>query len=335
MEPGVADQIRQRYESLVHQLGDPEVSPLTVARGFGQLGSIYRAYRLLPEAEECFASAVRFDPKNARWHYFLGHVTRSQGRLSESDASFRRTLELRPEDVPTLVWLAENALDQRDLEVAEQHFERAVRLRPQSARAHFGRGRVELERGEVRAALDHLEAALALQPEATPILYTLGLTWSRLGDPDQADSFFARVPDDDRARIPIAFDDPLLREVADLRESAQSFALSAQKAISQRRYDVAVRDLQRAVELAPERSDTRYNLAACLLLLDRRDEAQGHLERLVAIDPHYVQGFLLLGRVYTVSGDLEQAEQVLLRAQELDPGLTAGPLDEVRRLRGR
>ncbi len=322
MEPGVADQIRQRYESLVHQLGDPEVSPLTVARGFGQLGSIYRAYRLLPEAEECFASAVRFDPKNARWHYFLGHVTRSQGRLSESDASFRRTIELRPEDVPTLVWLAENALDQRDLEVAEQHFERAVRLRPQSARAHFGRGRVELERGELQAALAHLEAALALQPEATPILYTLGLTWSRLGDPDQAESFFARVPDDDRARIPIAFDDPLLREVADLRESAQSFALSAQKAISQRRYDVAVRDLQRAVELA-------------LLLLDRRDEAQGHLDRLVAIDPHYVQGFLLLGRVYTVSGDLEQAEQVLLRAQELDPGLTAGPLDEVRRLRGR
>ncbi len=335
MDPAVTEQIRRRHGTLIQRLEDPNATSAELARAFGELGAIYRAYRFIPRARTCYATAAAEDPDEVRWTYVLGHLERTAGNLAASDAAFQKALELSPGDVPTLVWLAENAFDQNRLDAAHDLFLEALARQSDCVKAHFGLARIALEHDELQAAVEHLEEARLLQDDATPIHYTLGLAWSRAGDPERASAFFDRVPDNDLARVPIAFDDPLMREVIDLRASAQSHAQRAQKAISQRRYEVAIGELERAVAIDPERPDTRYNLAASLLLVKRVDEARGHLEQLVESNPDYVQGYLLLARVFAVAGDLAAAEDLLRRAHDLDPQVAAGPLAEVQRLMNR
>lgn len=300
LDPEVAEQVRRPYDLLVKRLEIESSTPESLARAFGNLANVYRAYRFLPQARTCYAAAARLDPSSPRWAYLLGHLERSMGRIEASDTAFHTALGLLPEDVPSRVWLGENALDEGRLEEAHALFLEATELRPTCAKAHLGLARVSLERSQPEAAIAHLESALALQAGATQIHYALGLAWSRLGEPAKARTYFDRVPANDLARVTIAFDDPFMKEVLDLRVSAQTYALRAQKAISQGRYDMAIPDLERAVELDPGRADTRYNLSASLVLLQRFHEAQGHLEQLIQSNPDYVQGYLLLARLSTL-----------------------------------
>jgi tetratricopeptide (TPR) repeat protein len=332
-DPATEKQIRERYDFLLQRLRDPRTPASGLAWAYGQLGAVYHAYQLFPQARICYAEAVAQDPDEVRWLYALAHLERTEGRFAASNAAFDRVLVLRPDDVPTLVWLAENAFDEQRPEPSRAFFLQALARRPECVKAHFGLGRIALDQGAAAIAVAHLEDALALQDEATPIHYTLGLAWSRLGETLKARGFFRRVPASDLARIPVAFDDPLMQEISDLRSSAQSYARRGMRAIARRRFDVAIREFAHAVELNPERPDTRYNLAASLLQVGRRDEARRHLEELVGKRPDYAQGHVLLARMLTVTGELATAEDLLQQALELDPQLTAAhqALAEVRR----
>lgn len=319
LDPAAAEQFRQRHDFLERRLATPQANESGLAWAFGQLGVVYHAYRFLGEARDCYTLAMGYEPNEFRWAYLLGHVERTEGRFEDSDQAFRKALQLRPVDPPTLVWLGENALDQRRLDDAQLFFSEAIAVRPQSARAHFGLGRVALEQNVPKQAVLHLKEALTFQREATSIHYTLGLAWSRLGETEEAQSFFERIPKNDLARVPVVLDDPLIQEVGDLQASAQSYARRGMKAIAQERFTDAVRELSKSVEINPERPDTRYNLAASLLRLGHRDKARSHLEHLVEQHPNYAQGFVLHARLLMAGGDHEMAREIVERALAADP----------------
>lgn len=79
----------------------------------------------------------------------------------------------------------------------------------------------------------------------------------------------------------------------------------------------ALRDSERAMELAPEDSVARLRHANLLLTLGRFAEANADLRHLVQLDPLYSRGWFLLGRSYLVLGDTHQAELAFGRAYEI------------------
>ncbi len=76
---------------------------------------------------------------------------------------------------------------------------------------------------------------------------------------------------------------------------------------------------KKAVELAPDFSAARYNLALVYLKQEQRQLALDQLDALITLEPQGTSGYLLRARVRLEVEDLGHAAEDLERALELDP----------------
>jgi len=76
---------------------------------------------------------------------------------------------------------------------------------------------------------------------------------------------------------------------------------------------------KKAVELAPDFSAARYNLALVYLKQEQRQLALDQLDALIALEPQGTSGYLLRARLRLEEEDLGHAAEDLERALELDP----------------
>ena len=317
VDPVPRQQLLQRHAAVAELLRERVADAEELGPAYGQLGEVFHAYQDLESARTCYANSHSLQPELFRWTYLLAHAERTLGHYAEATIAFERALKLNPDDVPTLVWLAEIDLEQHRLSSAGSRFQQALSIDPQCVRAQFGLGMVALEHDEYGEAIGHLEQASAVQPAASSIQYNLGLAYRGLGDTTRAASFFDESST--RAQIPIAFQDPILEEVGDLRGSSSVYVRRGMMAANQGLFDAAVKEFKLAMEANPERPSTRYNFAGALLKLGRPQEALAQLEELVELDPAYTRGHVLLARVLAKGGHSDRAERHLRRASQVDP----------------
>lgn len=87
------------------------------------------------------------------------------------------------------------------------------------------------------------------------------------------------------------------------------------------RRDEALREVQRAAEIAPDHEYTVYGLASMLRELNRLDEAREAWLRVLRIRPDHAPALSDLGTYYSVKGNPDRAIAYLERAAAADPGL--------------
>lgn len=75
-----------------------------------------------------------------------------------------------------------------------------------------------------------------------------------------------------------------------------------------------------ARKLAPRNAPLRYRIAMAYIGAGLHADAQGHLERCIALDPHYPEAYTRLGNVHYLNRDLARADQLYRHALELDSG---------------
>ncbi|MGH6904883.1 MAG: adenylate/guanylate cyclase domain-containing protein [Geminicoccaceae bacterium] len=96
--------------------------------------------------------------------------------------------------------------------------------------------------------------------------------------------------------------------------------LKAEMLAQRGRHDEAIADGERAVALDPNDADSYVALAAALNLGGRAQEAMGHVERAMRLNPLYPPHYLYqLGLARFGLGQLDQAAEVLERAATLNP----------------
>lgn len=83
----------------------------------------------------------------------------------------------------------------------------------------------------------------------------------------------------------------------------------------------AIATLSRALELKPDRTDTRTNLGSALLAAERPGEAAEQLEFVVRLQPGNALASMLLGDALARQGRFPEAVAALERAAALDPGV--------------
>jgi len=310
------EQLRQRHAAVAALLRTGATEPEQLGYAFGQLGEIFHAYMDVTSAQTCYVNANALQPDVFRWAYLLGQAERTLGNHDAATSVFERALALRPDDVPTLVWLAEIDLEQHRLTSARRRFHQARAADPGCVKAYFGLGLVALEEDDYARGIGHLEKALAAQPEASPVLYNLALAYRGLRDMERAATLFEQSKE---PHTPISFEDPLLGEVGNLRESANVYVRRGMMAADRGHFTAATQEFGRALAANPERMATRYNFASALLKLGRRREALGQLQELIEQVPRYSRGRVLLAKALADDGDDARAEEHLRRAAEFDP----------------
>jgi TolB-like protein/Tfp pilus assembly protein PilF len=183
--------------------------------------------------------------------------------------------------------------DLPDLEKARDHFGRAVERDPDFALAYAGLADSlvllallgeSAEIGELAEAEAAARRALELDPDLGEAHTSLGVVLQYQGEPVEVYApYLARGVE-------------LAPGSADARKWFASY-LSESK-----RYDEALEQLEKAVQLDPMVPIVRVNLAGALLRKGRRQEAYAHIRRALEIDPHFMPA------VFAISDTMEVDE---------------------------
>ena len=315
MHPSVREQILDAHRGLT------TVGPEDRGEAYGRLGTLLLAAEYLAEAEICFRTAQRLFPDDFRWPYYLGHVYKNTGQLSQAVEQFALALGRRPDDLATLVWLGQVQIDLGQPETAEPLLAEANRQHPDTQAVLFQLGRAAVAAGNHEDAVSHLEAALALNPDATMVHYPLGMAYRGLGDLDLAREHLDRSGRATGGGVAVTVPDPLMAEVNTVLRSPQAFWDLGLYAGSTDNWPEAVSQFRRAIELAPDVSALRLNLALALNRVGEARSALRELQEAIRLQPDLAPAHLEMGALYERSGRDAEAVDHLRLATTHDPGL--------------
>ncbi len=322
-----------------------------------RLGDLARARRRTEEAQRFYQRALAADPACHAARFGLGETARDSGDLTAAAEYYRATLEGQPDAHLVHYPLAQTLLRLGERDEAEIHL-KASAERPSAggvvscpdpldderqmlitgAPIHIARGRQAAAEGDTDLELSEYRKAVELAPDLPLALHSLGHVLARRGETANAHKLYARAADLDPQN-------------ADLHHDAGMLALDL------KRLERAQQHFEAALELRPDRVETRLHLvrllqrqghtteamdlnehildtepahpqarllrAACLVQLGRRDEAVTDLGHLLDHQPPAdAASRLLLASTLAALGDVDRGIEHLAAVLDLDPDPT-------------
>jgi tetratricopeptide (TPR) repeat protein len=326
--PSVQQQLRDVHASLDRKIAATSTSNDDLALAYGQMGMLFMAAEFRGEAEGALLNAQTFNPRDARWPYYLGQLYKIKGDTPGSAAAFARALQLEPDDVPTLISLGEARLDEGKPDEAEPHFTKALALQPKSVSAQYDLGRVALEKKDYTRAVSFLEKALALDPQATVIHYPLAMAYRGTGDQTKAAEHLAL-----RGTLRLKLDDPKMRVVDAMLNSAVGYEVSGADALDRGDWQGAIDSFRKGIEVAPKEASLHHKLGTALALQGNGPAAVAEFERAIALDATYPKAHYSLGLILASTGQTAAAIQHFNGALKIDPGYVEARLQLAHTLR--
>ena len=313
-EATVRKQIERSLEDLDEVLALPDATAEQLAEAYGRLGRLYFLYDVNDLAPIALRNAIRLQPDDYRWTYYLAAHQTFEGELEEAELHLRRVAAARPGDLPTRIRLADLLLDQGEEEEAEESYRLALELDPDSAAAYAGLGRLAHRRGQHEEATDLLGRALELQPEADSLHHVLGLVYRSLGDLDLARQHLGK---NKQGRL--TFPDPLIEEMSLENLSAEAYFHAAREVMGRGDTEEATRFWRTYLRIKPDDPVVHHNLGVALLSKGNWEEGLAILRRSVELDPNYRGGHFSLGSALAEQGRYREALPHYERAHQLDP----------------
>jgi tetratricopeptide (TPR) repeat protein len=326
--PSVQQQLKDVYASLQKKIDGTNTPTDQLALAYGQMGMLFMAAEFREEAEGALLDAQTFNPRDARWPYYLAQLYKTRGDTPKSAVAFARALELQPDDVPTLVWLGGARLDQGKPDDAEPLFAKAAGLQPKSVAAQYGLGRVALAKQDYAGAISHLEKALALDPMATIIHYPLAMAYRGAGDPEKAQAHLAQ-----RGTLALKPDDPLMAQLQAMLHSAIGYEVSGADALDRGDWKAAAESFSKGIEVAPKEPSLHHKLGTALALQGDSRGAVEEFERALALDPSFSKAHYSLGVILASSGQSAAAIPQFQAALKSQPGYVEARLQLAHTLR--
>lgn len=323
LEPAVREQFDARRDRLKRMLRDSTVtadSALGIA--WGELGQWFHVYRYPDSAMHCYRQAVRLDPDEPRWPYYLGMLEREAGELEAAESAFVSAVERAPTTTAALLRLAELKRQLQKDTPAESLIRQALSQSPDHFGANIAMAQLHLQNQEPRRAIERLQPLEADAGLAQGhVQFLLSQAYRMLGDSERARQHLHRVPAGGSEPPPLAGDDPWLDALMAGNISSNRLTRLGMRAYRRGDFRSATLHTGRAAELNPDNAELRANYAAALLGAGRMDLALGQAQTALRLDPRLARAHLVEAGSLLGIGKRTQARNALLRALELDPDL--------------
>ncbi len=257
-------------------------------------------------ARDQFGEAVRLDPADhhaALEYAFLCYET---GRRATARRVFDR---VRRSADPASRALAEQAFQNVDRPLAEgiARWSAALAKNPADFGSHLELARLAEERHELDLAAEHYRKALELRPAERSLLVDLGRVWMAQGRVEQAHAALLAAS-----------------------RGAEPYAADRARELLPQRYPY-VYEFRRAIELDPQNTELRRELAYLLLAMDGREEAEQEFRLLSQMAPQDLLSAAQLAFLHLKRNDAGGATPLLKRVLEGEDEELA---DRVRRALG-
>jgi tetratricopeptide (TPR) repeat protein len=268
---------------------------------------------------------------------FLREARQARDR-KDAGAAFRfyqLYLDVHPNNVSVLAEYGMLLADLGQRPAAYATLEKALRLDTNQQEARRKLISVALQLGRFRDAKEHIEVLRKASPEDVELLELGALCETGLGNFNEAVGLYRQVLEKapDRFNSYVLLADLLERRLGRSPEAEQvlqdlvgrypgdckAWAIRADYFRSKRRFDDALADAQRALQLDPD------NLAALLVAAEsarekrQLDRALEFAARAVTSHPKVLAAYQVKANVEVAAGRIEDAIQTIQKARELDP----------------
>lgn len=262
-------------------------------------GSLYYLTGRIPEAEATYREALTINPQDASAILGLARIHRRQQEYEQAEELITKAIQLQPGNWRAINALATLHLEQGNWSAAVANYEKVVYLNPQNfvvlgnyASAQLMLGNFENARGLLESALeidkdprfysnlgiayyylgrfvesvDVHRLAVELSPSSSGTWLFLADALHFAGEDDESQAAFARSQELATRELGV---DAMDAEILGYRAWARAMTQDV---------DSALRDIERALELAPDDMYSHYYKALIELQRDNTDGALGSLE---------------------------------------------------------
>lgn len=269
------------------------------AEGYQFLGLGLYSNGQYKAAVHAYAESLARDAGNADTYYDMGIALYADGAMSAAVAAYSKAIQLRP-----TFWEAHSNLalilhEENKLKEAVSEYREAKRIAPEQASIRNNLGNTYCDQGDYDAAIAEMRELYRKHPE-----------WQQ-GHPCLASAYMAKKKYEDaitelqlavRQNPTGAMEHRVLGQALSLADKPQEALREFKLAVSlnpdsdsahhflgtalfqEQQLSAAEKEFREALRLSPS-ADNHYSLAACLMSMDRYDEALGELEIASKLDP--------------------------------------------------
>ncbi len=298
---------------------DQAVAQPKSAEASGNLGMVLEAHTLYQPAALAYQRAVRLDPKEFRWRYYLALCLEKNGQLDEALASVSEGLRIRPDYAPAVVEKASLLLKLGRFSESAAVLEPFLAQNPRSAQALYLLGRVKFAQQAYAAADDLYRRATEAWPSFGSAWFGLGETSKRLGHPAETEKDY-QLAETHKDQYPPS-DDELYAQMMKLATGIENRLMRAKSLLNQREFDQASRIYKEVLQQYPDNLDCLVNLLYIAQNPSQAtpEEIEDLYQRARAVSPKLPEVYMYHGTALAAQGKFDAAVGELDKAIQLKP----------------
>jgi len=273
------------------QARHPETS-----QDFQQIESLMQQNRM-EEAKGLAREVLQRDPKSVEAYNLLGMILGQQQDSAGAVASFQKALQLDPGSVKTHNNLGSFLLMEKQVDQAEKEFRTVFRLDPANRDANYNLGILLMIKGDSAGAIAHFKK---VQPADSATRLQLVHAYLQNKQPALALETANQLSASEKDNVQVHFSLGVLLG-------------------SEKQYDAARLELEKADALRPATFEILYNLGEDLLLSGHYDQAGAVLDRALRLRPDSPDALYLKAQVLDNESRPLDALNLLVRARKLAP----------------
>jgi tetratricopeptide (TPR) repeat protein len=338
---------RQVVEKLDFLLNKTMESPKS-DDNWGKLGMNLYIHNYKRESIPCFKKASDLDHSDFRWAYIQAIAL---DELNQDNAIkwYELSKSIDSYYPPLLIRLGNRHLLEGDLGLASDSYQLIASSKIKIPHAHLGLAKVAIENAELEEAEKQLDVALKMAPKYREAHALLAEVYRRKGDKSKAEKQFELM-----RTLPekLELDDPVYNQMVsegvssfwcqvrgnnylnsgELNKAEHEFkmALKAQPNEAshtslgyvyqkQKRYEAAMDQYDKALQLKPQHIGALNNLAVVYYEIGNMDKALGIIQNVLKINPESVDGLLNIGTFLKQKGNRNDAAKYFRKGIELAP----------------
>jgi tetratricopeptide (TPR) repeat protein len=289
------------------------------AQASGNLGMVLEAHTLYQPAVPVYQRAVRLDPKDFAWRYYLALCLEKTGQLDEALASISEGLRIRPDYAPAILKRAELLLKLGRFPESAATLEPFLAKNPGSPLALYFLGRVKFAQQDFAAADDLYRRATEASPAFGSAWFGLGETSKTLGRPAETDKDY-QLAETNKDHYPPS-EDELYLEMTKLATGIENRLMEAKKLMNKREYDRSSRIYKEVLKQYPDNLDCLVNLLYIAQYPNQAtpEEVEDLYQRARAASPQLAEVYMYHGTALAAEDKYDAAVAELDKAIQLKP----------------
>ena len=299
------------------------------------LASIYLATKRVDEAFDEVSQFERENPKSSLSREYMGRIQAMRNDFVQAEQSFREAIELDSKNVSARLALTQVFIHLKWDGEARALLTATIKDFPKNKNAYFMLASLEGSQGHKAEALDAYRQVIAIDPNDIGALYMTGMLSLDSGDIAAAQRIaddllkrFAKHPAGSRLAGMIRYVQGDYENAAtELRESLQGmpdlggFYFLGLAEYRMGRFELALNQFQRALDIQPGHAQSRLMVAMTLLRQKRIDDCIYQAGKVLQDNDQNAMAHNIIGSAYLAKGEFDRAMEHLDRAIGLDPSL--------------